>query len=198
MNIPKYQLGTFALALVLCLPAFAAGPAVPGIPNFQQVTETILRGGQPSPEAWPALAGLGVTTVVDLRRPDEHSIADEAKAVQAAGMKYVNVPMKGVVAPDEAQISRILSVLHSGGKVFVHCKRGADRTGAVIAVYRIEHLCWEPKKALAEAKALGMSWTQFGLKGYVKDFKTNNLTAFRPSPGCNCSQAAANSAGSQF
>src|SRR5215510_580838 len=104
MIMPKYQLGTFALTLVLCVPALAAGPAVPGIPRFQQVDENIFRGGQPSAEAWPALAGLGVTTVIDLRRPDEHSTAEEQKAVQAVGMKYINEPMHGVVAPDEAQI----------------------------------------------------------------------------------------------
>jgi protein tyrosine phosphatase (PTP) superfamily phosphohydrolase (DUF442 family) len=191
MIIPKCQLGTFALAIVLCLPAFSASPPVAGIPNFHQVNENVLRGGQPSPEAWPGLASLGVKTVIDLRRPDEHSTADESKAVQAAGMKYINIPMKGVVAPDEANVARILALLHSEGKVFIHCKRGADRTGAVIAAYRMEHQCWESKKALSEAKSLGMSWTQFGLKSYVKSFKPNNLSAGRPSPGCNCSPTQA-------
>ena len=191
MIIPKFPGGIFALAFAVCLPAFSAGPTVAGIPRFQQVDEKVLRGGQPSPEAWPQLAGIGVSTVIDLRRPDEHSTAEEAKAVQAAGMKYINIPMKGVVAPDEATISRVLSLLHSEGKVFVHCKRGADRTGTVIAAYRMEHQCWAPKKALDEAKSIGMSWTQFGLKSYVKSFAVNNLTAFRPGPACNCSQAQA-------
>ena len=53
----------------------------------------------------------------------------------------------------------------------MHCKRGADRTGAVIACYRIEHDHWNAKKALDEAKHLGMSWDQFGLKKYVMAFQ---------------------------
>src|SRR5689334_20341445 len=119
MIIPKFQLGTFALALVLCFPAFSATPSVPGIPRFQQINENVFRGGQPSPEACAGLAKLGVKTVIDLRRPDEQSTADEAKAVEAAGMKYVNIPRKGVVSPDD-QIVRTLALMHSGGKVFVH------------------------------------------------------------------------------
>lgn len=113
-------------------------------------------------------------TVIDLRRADEHSTEEEAKAVQAAGMKYVNVPMKGVVAPSEDQISKVLSLLlNSPDPVFVHCKRGADRTGTIVACYRMTHDRWNNKQALSEAKALGMAWTQFGLKSYIKSFQPN-------------------------
>jgi len=122
-------------------------------------------------EAWPNLAHLGVTTVIDLRRADEHSTTEEAGAVTAAGMKYVNVPMNGVLAPADEQITRILSILNSQEMVFVHCKRGADRTGAVIACYRITRERWDPKQALKEAKSHGMAWTQIGLKRYVMNFR---------------------------
>jgi hypothetical protein len=86
-------------------------------------------------------------------------------------MKYVNVPMKGVVAPTDQQINMILSHLDSKELVFVHCKRGADRTGAVIACYRMAHDHWGRKQALQEAKSLGMGWTQMGLKSYVNSFQ---------------------------
>ena len=144
------------------------------MPNFHQVNENVYRGGQPSADGWPSLAKLGVKTVVDLRRADEHSTEEEAKAVQAAGMKYVNVPMKGVVAPSEDQVSKVLSLLlNSPDPVFVHCKRGADRTGTIIACYRMTHDRWNNKQAFSEAKSLGMAWTQFGLKSYIKSFQPN-------------------------
>jgi protein tyrosine/serine phosphatase len=144
---------------------------VPNITNFYQVNDHVFRGAQPSPDAWPALAKLGVTTVIDLRRTDEHSTEAEAKAVTAAGMKYLNFPMRGVVAPSDEQVQKILALLDSNEKVFIHCKRGADRTGAVIACYRISHDRWVSEKALSEAKSRGMSWTQIGLKSYVKSFQ---------------------------
>ena len=174
MNALKNVRGLSVLALVLSIPAWAAGLEVTGVPNFHQVNENVYRGGQPSADGWPSLAKLGVKTVIDLRRADEHSTEEEAKAVEAAGMKYVNVPMKGVVAPSEDQVSKVLSLLlNSPDPVFVHCKRGADRTGTIIACYRMTHDRWNNKQAFSEAKALGMAWTQFGLKSYIKSFQPN-------------------------
>ena len=159
------------LALGLSFPGASADLQAPAIPNFHQVNDHVFRGGQPPAEAWPGLAHLGVKVVIDLRREDEHSSAAEAQAVRAAGMAYLNVPMKGVVAPESDQVNKVLSMLNSPGPVFVHCKRGADRTGAVIACYRIEHDHWGNKQALKEAKSFGMAWDQFGLKHFVSAFQ---------------------------
>jgi len=168
-----------ALALSISIAAsLTAG--TPAVPNFYQVNDHVYRGGQPSAEAWQGLAQMGVKTVVDLRREDEHSTAAEAQAVAAAGMKYINVPMKGVVAPSDAQIAKILAVLDSQEPVFVHCKRGADRTGAVIACYRIRHDGWQREQALHEAKSFGMSSLQFGLKRYIMSFQPTMC-----SPNCS-------------
>jgi uncharacterized protein (TIGR01244 family) len=182
MSNPLHHWGFALLALVLSLPATPADIQTPpklvpgiadvsGVPNFHQVDDHVYRGGQPAAEAWPGLARLGVKTVIDLRREDEHSTAAEAQAVSAAGMKYVNVPMKGVVAPTDGQIQTILQLLNSGEPIFVHCKRGSDRTGAVIACYRISHHQWDHKRALGEAKSFGMAWSQLGLKHYVTGFR---------------------------
>jgi len=170
MNILQRHnvLATLALSLTLVWPALSDTPA---IPNFHQVNEHVYRGGQPAPDTWQALSQLGVKTVIDLRREDEHSTGEEARAVAAAGMKYVNIPMKGVVAPKHEQIAKVLALLNSKEPVFVHCKRGADRTGAVIACYRIAHEEWERKRALKEATSLGMGFAQIGLKRYIMEFQ---------------------------
>jgi protein tyrosine/serine phosphatase len=178
-------MGLTALAVALFLPALPAAADPLGIPNFHQVNEHVFRGGQPPAESWQGLAKLGVKTVVDLRRTDEHSTEEEARAVAAAGMKYVNVPMKGVVAPSDEQISKVLALLDSPDKVFVHCKRGADRTGTIIACYRIKQYRWQAHQALSEAKSLGMAWTQVGLKSYIKSFQpkiTDVSTSPAPAP----------------
>jgi protein tyrosine/serine phosphatase len=171
MNLSTIRTGLIVLAAAFLVSAAPAQVAAPSIPNFHQVSEYVFRGGQPPLESFQSLADLGVKTVIDLRRPDEHSTEAEQKAVTSAGMKYVNFPMKGVVTPDDAQVNKILSLLGSKEKVFVHCKRGADRTGAVVACYRIAYEQWNQKRALSEAKSLGMSWTQIGLKSYVKGFQ---------------------------
>ncbi|HWB85976.1 MAG TPA: tyrosine-protein phosphatase [Bryobacteraceae bacterium] len=179
MNKLKYPgtLAVLALSFAVAIsPVIAETPAGPNfhqvtIPNFHQVNDHIYRGGQPSSEDWQTLAKMGVKTVIDLRREDEHSTTAEAQAVAAAGMVYVNVPMKGVVAPSDAQITKVLALLNSGEPVFVHCKKGVDRTGTVIACYRIAHDRWQRKQALSEAKSLGMGFVQFGLKHYIMSFQ---------------------------
>lgn len=172
----RYNL--LALILVMALlsvPVCAkcsADPAAPGVPNFHRVNGSIYRGGQPTAQGWTSLERLGVKTVIDLRREGEHSTKAEQQAVEAAGMHYVNVPMKGIVAPTDETILKVLALLQSssGGPVFVHCRRGVDRTGTVIACYRIAHDGWKNQKALDEAKSYGMHWFEIGLKRYVLTF----------------------------
>ena len=153
-----------ALIAMLAAPSWAAPVEVVGIPNFHQVNDLVFRGAQPTEEAWPGLARLGVRTVVDLRRESEHSLAAESLAVQAAGMRYVSIPMNGFDVPRTDQITQVIDVLNAGTPVFVHCKLGCDRTGAVIAAYRIEHDGWDNSRALDEALTCGMHWYSGGMK----------------------------------
>jgi tyrosine-protein phosphatase SIW14 len=179
MNFSKCYKVLAALVVsssLLVGPALAETPfSPPPIPNFHQVNERVYRGGQPAPDTWHHLATMGIKTVIDLRREDEHNTVEESKAVTALGMKYVNVPMKGVVSPTDGQIIKVLTLLDSKEPVFVHCKRGADRTGTVIACYRIAHDRWERQQALKEAKSLGMGMVQFGLKHYIMAFQPTAL-----------------------
>jgi tyrosine-protein phosphatase SIW14 len=164
---------TFALAL----PAFA-GLSSPGIQNFQQVDSNVYRGAQPTEEGFKYLTKLGVKTVIDLRETDARSRKEE-EMVTAAGMKYINIPMTGLTPPTQAETARILDVLEnqSAGAVFVHCKRGADRTGAVIASYRIDHDGWDNARALSEARAQGMSFFQLPRQDFIRTFQARKMEA---------------------
>jgi protein tyrosine/serine phosphatase len=154
-----------------------AGSSPQGIENFYQVDQNVYRGAQPTEDGFKYLAKIGVKTVIDLREADQRSESEET-IVTATGMKYVNVPMTGLAAPTDAEISRILGILEGdGGAVFVHCKRGADRTGVVIASYRIDHDGWDNAHALSEAKARGMAFFQFPRMNYIRDFRPRTLEA---------------------
>lgn len=93
--------------------------------------------------------------------------------VTAAGMRYVNIPLSGLMPPSAADTTLILGLLKdpATGPVFVHCKRGADRTGGVIAAYRIDHDKWGNRRALKEAKANGMSRLQIPRQNYIRSFR---------------------------
>jgi len=168
--------------LIVSLPAIAGSP-VPGIQRFVQVDEHVYRGGQPANEGYRYLAEIGVKSVIDLREGGPRATAEE-RVVKAAGMRYIHVPMSGLTPPTEAQIRKVLAILEdaASGPVFVHCKRGADRTGSVIAAYRIEHDKWDNARALKEAMSLGMSWFQLPRQRYIKNFEPRTVDADATAP----------------
>ena len=162
---------------LLGLPAFG-GPSIQGVDNFLKLNDHVYRGAQPTDEGFRTLAKLGIKTVVDLREADARAVAEE-RTVTAAGMQYINVPMTGLTPPTNEQMAKIMTFLQdgSGGPVFVHCKRGADRTGAVMAAYRIEHDQWDNNRALSEAKTLGMGSFQFPRQNYVRAYQAHKIQA---------------------
>ena len=175
--------------LVLGVPAFAG--SAPGIKNFEQVDAHVYRGGQPTSEGFQYLATLGVKTVVDLREADDRAKAEEI-AVTGAGMKYLNVPMTGLTPPTASETEKLLALLEdsSAGPVFVHCMRGADRTGAVIAAYHIDHDNWDNARALKDAKAHSMSSFQLPRQSYIRNFRPRTVEAkAAPAPETNPSHS---------
>src|SRR3984885_12506886 len=168
-----------SIAASLTLASAWASSQSENLPNFQKVDDYVYRGAQPKIDGFKDLAERGIKTVVDLRDIGEHSQADEQKAVTDSGMRYVSMPMQGMSTPKYEQIATIHSLLNdvTSGPVFVHCKRGADRTGTVIALYRIVHDSWDSKRALSEAKSYGMSAFQRAMQHYVTDYKTAGTIA---------------------
>lgn len=141
----------------------------------------VYRGAQPTDQGFLNLAKLGIATVIDLREPGDRSKTEE-RFVKAAGMQYISVPMNGMETPSDASIAKVLTVLEdaTAGPVFVHCQRGADRTGGVIACYRVEHDHWQNERAVSEARSLGMSWYQRAIQRYVLSFKPRTISAGTP------------------
>src|SRR5580693_2222974 len=146
--------------------------------NFQEVEASLYRGAQPSEEGFRELAKLGVHTVVDLRGSGGRS-SKEAQIVAGLGMQYVNVPLAGFKAPTPEQISKLLGIIEnqSDGPVFVHCRRGADRTGTILALYRISHDHWGNEKALDEAKAMKMASSEHSMRNLILDYKPTEVAA---------------------
>lgn len=155
-----------------------AGSAPPShIKNFGEVNAQIYRGAQPSLMGLQELRASGVRLVIDLREPGT-ATAREKTAVQALGMQYVNVPFSPWSAPRASQVEAVLTLLSASNlePAFVHCRRGKDRTGTVIACYRIRHDHWDTRRALTEAHDYGMSSKERGMRSFILHFK--ELTIF--------------------
>ena len=126
-----------------------------GLPNLFRVSERLYRGAQPNAEGVRELAKLGVRTIVNLRAA--HSDSDEiAEAGLEGVMNYVHIPMTAW-NPKEEHAKRFLSVVAdpSSAPVLVHCYHGADRTGMMVALYRVVVEGWSKERAIHEMKMGG-------------------------------------------
>lgn len=121
------------------------------IGNFGQMDERFYRGAQPLESDYQSLKDLGISTVIDLR--DDPTDYEKA-AVEALGMKYVNIPMSGWKSPQQKDIDKFLALVDNPetGKFFVHCKAGMHRTGVIGAAYRYTKYGWNYDQVYKEMK----------------------------------------------
>lgn len=147
-------------------------PAAPGVPNFHKVNEGLYRGGQPSHEGFNSLEKLGIRTVIDLRIPDS-AANREKQMVESLGMHYVHIPLHGGEVPIRSDIDQVFSILLDAAQwpVFVHCREGKDRTGMIIACYRISHDGWTNMRALAEAKSYAFRQIKPAMESYINQYR---------------------------
>jgi len=105
----------------------------------------------------------GTRTILNLAKdalPKEGE--SEIQWCEEFNVRYVPVYL-GTSPPTAKQWELITSLLDSGN-VYVHCAYGADRTGAIIARYKIEHGLLSPAKAYREAR-------KYGFKPWLQEFR---------------------------
>jgi protein tyrosine/serine phosphatase len=68
-------------------------------------------------------------------------------------------------------VSTLLTLIETlPAPVFIHCLHGCDRTGTIVACYRIKHHSWSSRTALEEARKYGLSKFERGMRNYILDF----------------------------
>ena len=147
---------TLLLAALLSPQPPAQGPDVPAIRNFLQVTPQFCTGGQPRPDHFARLKADGVKAVLNLRQPSEHRADEERAAVEAAGLKYFNVPVN-YQNPTDASVDEFLRITDeaSNRPMFIHCT-AAIRVGAYWAIRRALRDGLSVEAALEEGRKVGM------------------------------------------
>jgi protein tyrosine/serine phosphatase len=175
----RHRAVAIALLTILASPVWmAAQNAKPaGVERFHRVDDRLFRGAQPTQAGLKSLWDTGVRTVISLR--DDNDIGyDERKVAESLGMKWINIPIQDGSffaqsrrIPDDAIRAFFDAVDSAGpGPIFVHCRRGTDRTGAIVAFYRIARQEWPSEKAAKEARDVGMRPWYRGLEQQIKEF----------------------------
>jgi uncharacterized protein (TIGR01244 family) len=128
--------------------------------KFVSVGDDMFIGGQPTQKALRDLRAKGVTTVVNLRMPEEMARVgfDEAALVKELGMKYVHIPMRGTPTNPYGpkQLDAFVAALAAAdGKVLLHCTV-AWRASHLWAAYLIRERHMPVAKVLAQTRSINL------------------------------------------
>jgi uncharacterized protein (TIGR01244 family) len=129
--------------------------------KFASVGSDVFISGQPTAQALRDLHAQGVTTVVNLRTPEEMSKRvpfDEAALVKELGMEYVYIPMRGTpeFPYSPAAVKSFAAAMTSAkGKVLLHCTV-AWRASHLWAAYLIQYRDVPVATALQQARTINL------------------------------------------
>lgn len=140
---------------------------LPGLANVGRVAPGVYRGAQPAAEGYATLKEMGIRTVINLR-----TSMSEKKAVEAAGMRSIEVPMEMSTDGLKAKVDRVVALMADPANrpVFLHCRQGQDRTGIVVAAYRLKLEGWSLAEAEAEMHSFGFNDIWVNFNRFIKEY----------------------------
>jgi hypothetical protein len=148
---------TVAPALAGTRPETWATPleAGPGLPNLHRVNSSLYRSAQPTKAGFAVLdaqaslanADRPIKTVVSLRAFND----DEPLVAAGSGLRLEQIRFK-TWHPEDEDVVKFLRIASTPAlqPVLVHCQHGSDRTGTMVAIYRIAYQGWTPAQATDE------------------------------------------------
>ncbi len=145
----------------------ACPQALPGLGNFAEVDPgRLFRSAQPTREGLRlAQSRFGVRTVISFR--SFHSDRSDAEAL---GLQYYRIPFTAwhVTSEDAVRFLK-LATDPRNHPILIHCQHGADRTGTMVAVYRIFVQGWKTEDAVDELPRFGFHTIWANLKTFLRD-----------------------------
>jgi protein tyrosine/serine phosphatase len=125
----------------------------PGLPNAYRVSADLYRGAQPEPAGFRELERLGIRTIVNLRLAHSDEDLIQQSGVRPGALQYRPIPT-GAWDADEDEVREFLRIVVDPKlrPVFVHCQHGSDRTGTMVAAYRVVVQGWSKPEAVDEMR----------------------------------------------
>jgi protein tyrosine/serine phosphatase len=153
--------------VAVCWMSLAAAGPVLGM-DVAEVTPGIYRGPAPRSETdYRQLTSLGIKTVLDLRTVRKRRMEEECRCVTAHGMTYLRSGVSFYPRKDgsaDQALCRLTEV--NLQPVYIHCELGRDRSGLVIAMYRVRCQGWSLQAAYCEMDRFGFHHYLRGLERY--------------------------------
>lgn len=171
-KLPVFCLALFALTFVSCNPLLNFGVIV---------AQKFFRSGQPDRQDLKAILPKGIKTLINLRESVE---GFESWLAEKYQVSLYHIPMSAEWPPTDAQLETYFSILDDPAHypIWMHCEGGADRTGVMTAVYRLEYQNWSKTKAILEMiRHFHIPLIYPRLTRYIRDYPRKRGT-YRESP----------------
>ncbi len=142
--------------------------AVKDVPlaNCYRVSDELYRCEQPEASDIAGLRAMGIRSLLNLRQHHK-----DARAFEQAGFRLFRERMEA----DELTVDDLVAALRqfraAPKPVLVHCWHGSDRTGSVVAAYRIVFQGWTPAAALDELRHGGYGYHEKWFPNIIRLFE---------------------------
>lgn len=131
--------------------------------NFHKVDNDLFRSEQPTKAGMKGLETMGVKTVLNLR-----NIRDDKSEAKGVNMKLIHHRINTWTITYKEVVEAVKSIKNAPKPVLVHCKHGSDRTGCVVAVYRMAFMGWSKEDAIKEFKQGGYGYHEKAFPNIIR------------------------------
>lgn len=118
---------------------------ISGFNNLYKVDEHLYRSEQPDSKGMLELQSLGIGTVLNVR-----NFKNDDAELKGTNMELIHLPMRASEISYDDMVDALKKIKISSKKVLIHCKHGSDRTGCIVAAYRMAFCGWTKEQAINE------------------------------------------------
>jgi len=138
--------------------------------NLYQVDDSLYRCEQPTKKGFILLDSINIKTAVNLRqrKTDNHKI-------KKTKLELINVPMNAWTISYNDIIAGMRAIKNAKKPIVIHCKHGADRTGCIVAIYRIIYDGWTREEAIKEFRYGGFHYHKKSFPNILRLLETIDI-----------------------
>ncbi len=148
-----------------------------GLTNLFWISDILYRSGQPSEGGLTSAKALGIQTILSLQLVNLDTTYEEK---EQTGLALEHVSLVPWYVTEEELVEAMQIIWHAEKPVLVHCLHGSDRTGLIVALYRILFEGWTREMALYEMTEGGFGYHD-EFHNLVETLETLDLERLRVS-----------------
>jgi tyrosine-protein phosphatase SIW14 len=135
--------------------------------NLYKVDENLYRSEQPTKEGMQALESLGVKSIVNVR-----NILNDRCEGKSTNLKLYKKRINTWTIKYSEIIDALRLIQKAPKPVLIHCKHGSDRTGCIVAAYRMAFMNWTKEEAIKEFQLGGYGYHEDAFPNILKLLKS--------------------------